>query len=73
MHLAHLDIKPGNIFISRETRYDSADDGFEDDENPDRDDVTYKIGKFMAFFYLLSFFTLTSFFSNIAENPVCLF
>lgn len=50
----HLDIKPGNIFISRERRlhstcnYDSADDGFE--ELDDRgsalleEEFTYKIG-----------------------------
>nr|CAD7392032.1 unnamed protein product [Timema cristinae] len=46
MSLIHLDIKPGNIFISREKHYnsingDSHDDGFEDDE---AEDVTYKIG-----------------------------
>jgi wee1-like protein kinase len=48
--LVHLDIKPGNIFISKEkkmqfTNYDSADDGFEDlDENHYEEELTYKIG-----------------------------
>ncbi|XP_025832875.1 wee1-like protein kinase isoform X2 [Agrilus planipennis] len=50
--LVHLDIKPGNIFISKEkkiqyTNYDSADDGFEDlEENShgEEEQLTYKIG-----------------------------
>lgn len=49
--LVHLDIKPGNIFISREkriqfTNYDSADDGFEDLEelSHGEEELTYKIG-----------------------------
>lgn len=49
--LVHMDLKPGNIFISREkkihiTNYDSADDGFEelDDNSMMEEEVTYKIG-----------------------------
>ncbi|KAF2896362.1 hypothetical protein ILUMI_09825 [Ignelater luminosus] len=50
--LVHLDIKPGNIFISREkkaqyTNYDSADDGFEDADEPsicEEEQIMYKIG-----------------------------
>ncbi|CAH0549126.1 unnamed protein product [Brassicogethes aeneus] len=49
--LVHLDIKPGNIFISKEkkihiTNYDSADDGFEDldDNSLYEEELTYKIG-----------------------------
>lgn len=49
--LVHLDIKPGNIFISKEKRIqiahcDSADDGFEDfDEHSQcEEEPTYKIG-----------------------------
>lgn len=49
--LVHLDIKPGNIFISKEkkmniTNYDSADDGFEDLEESSmyEEELTYKIG-----------------------------
>lgn len=49
--LVHLDIKPGNIFISREkriqlTNYDSADDGFEepDEHLQGEEEPTYKIG-----------------------------
>ncbi|CAG9830932.1 unnamed protein product [Diabrotica balteata] len=49
--LVHLDIKPGNIFISREkkvhmTNYESADDGFEDldDNTVLEEELTYKIG-----------------------------
>lgn len=49
--LVHLDIKPGNIFISVEkkvnlTNYDSADDGFEDldDSQMFEEELTYKIG-----------------------------
>lgn len=46
--LVHLDIKPGNIFISQEkrshhmTHHDSADDGFEDEYQ--EEEATYKIG-----------------------------
>ena len=44
-----MDIKPGNIFISKEQKIspsgdDSADDGFEE-EHEEEDGVTYKIGK----------------------------
>ncbi|XP_011641526.1 wee1-like protein kinase [Pogonomyrmex barbatus] len=47
MQLVHMDIKPGNIFITKEKRllalnYDSADDGF--DEEPVNEEITYKIG-----------------------------
>ncbi|XP_029673195.1 wee1-like protein kinase isoform X2 [Formica exsecta] len=47
MQLVHMDIKPANIFISREgklpsSNYDSTDDGFEEDETVD--EITYKIG-----------------------------
>lgn len=49
MKLVHMDIKPGNIFISREQRllsvgYDSADDTIEEDDKVE--EVTYKIGEF---------------------------
>lgn len=59
MHLAHMDIKPGNIFISRNPRLagygssgDSADDGFEDADfeageeevTVEEEEVIYKIG-----------------------------
>lgn len=55
MQLVHLDIKPANVFISRERRvlsmahYDSADDGFDElDESggcaDDQEEITYKIG-----------------------------
>lgn len=55
--MVHLDVKPDNIFISCERlkhnvpNEDSADDGFEEDDNPigqnqDFDtEFTYKIGK----------------------------
>lgn len=48
MQLVHMDIKPGNIFITKEKKlhainYDSADDGFDEDENVD-EEITYKIG-----------------------------
>jgi hypothetical protein len=45
-----MDIKPGNILISREKRlhamnYDLADDGFEEDDPVITDEeITYKIG-----------------------------
>lgn len=53
-----MDIKPGNIFLSRETynpsgdegetrnHSDSADDGFDEheDETPMSTEITYKIG-----------------------------
>lgn len=47
MKLVHMDIKPANIFLSREQRllsvgYDSADDTIEEDDKTE--DVTYKIG-----------------------------
>lgn len=58
MKLIHMDIKPANIFISIEPRmdslnYESADDGFEEDENAscvnisnsaNSDNITFKIG-----------------------------
>ncbi|XP_043284932.1 wee1-like protein kinase [Venturia canescens] len=48
MQLVHMDIKPGNIFISKEKRllavnYDSADDGFDEEETIE-EEITYKIG-----------------------------
>lgn len=48
MQLVHMDIKPGNIFITKEKKllainYDSTDDGFDEDENID-EEITYKIG-----------------------------
>ncbi|XP_046594259.1 wee1-like protein kinase isoform X1 [Neodiprion lecontei] len=48
MQLVHMDIKPGNIFISKEKRlravdYDSADDGF-DEEDTVEEEITYKLG-----------------------------
>ena len=48
MQLVHMDIKPGNIFISKEKRlhalnYDSADDGFDEEETVE-EEITYKIG-----------------------------
>jgi serine/threonine protein kinase len=52
MQLVHMDIKPGNIFISRDKRlyalnYDSADDGFEEDDPVStEEEITYKIGNF---------------------------
>lgn len=48
--LVHLDIKPGNIFISQEKRLnymshsDSIDDGFEDIDESYIEEPTYKIG-----------------------------
>lgn len=53
MQLVHMDIKPANIFVSKEMRthsllcYDSADDGFDElDESASstEEEVTYKIG-----------------------------
>jgi hypothetical protein len=55
-----MDIKPGNIFISRDKRlhvlnYDSADDGFEEDDPVStEDDITYKIGNFICEKYILT-------------------
>lgn len=58
MSLVHMDIKPGNIFISHdstdtlneddlENHHDSADDGFDehDDQSSQLSDVVYKIGQ----------------------------
>lgn len=45
--LVHLDIKPGNIFLSREKRlnFSSSDDSLYDlDESQNESEVTYKIG-----------------------------
>lgn len=57
MSLVHMDIKPGNIFISHDStdtlneddsdhHHDSADDGFDehDDQPSQLSDVVYKIG-----------------------------
>lgn len=51
MDLAHMDIKPGNIFITREEKllainYDSTDDGFDEEENKEENvhEIIYKIG-----------------------------
>lgn len=51
MQLVHMDIKPGNIFITRENRlhninYDSNDDGFDEREEEETvdDEIIYKIG-----------------------------
>lgn len=49
MQLVHLDIKPANVFISREKKihslcYDSADDGFDEIEEGVEEEITYKIG-----------------------------
>ncbi|XP_066991438.2 wee1-like protein kinase [Anabrus simplex] len=46
MQLVHMDIKPGNIFISREKKlqsvpYDFTDDGFDEEVS---EEVVYKIG-----------------------------
>ncbi|KAH0537893.1 wee1-like protein kinase 2 isoform X1 [Cotesia glomerata] len=48
MQLVHMDIKPGNIFITKEkpmhsVNYDSADDGFDEEETVE-EEITYKIG-----------------------------
>lgn len=47
--LVHLDIKPANIFISKEkptqyTNYDSADDDFDDGDEQNKEQITYKLG-----------------------------
>ncbi|CAF4957315.1 unnamed protein product [Pieris macdunnoughi] len=47
MHLVHMDIKPGNIFICREevTSHTDSDDGYDDDDAPNRPGRhKYKIG-----------------------------
>ncbi|EDO43725.1 predicted protein, partial [Nematostella vectensis] len=46
LHLVHMDIKPGNIFISHSKDTDhSCDEGFDDDEaNKEKKMVDYKIG-----------------------------
>ncbi|XP_025986955.1 wee1-like protein kinase 2 isoform X2 [Solenopsis invicta] len=49
MQLVHMDIKPGNIFITKEKKlrainYDSADDGFDDIDETVDEEITYKIG-----------------------------
>lgn len=48
MQLAHMDIKPGNIFITKEKKeltnnYDSTDDGFDEEETVN-EEIIYKIG-----------------------------
>lgn len=45
-----MDIKPANIFVSREQKVnlqgeESADDGFEEEQVEEEEEVTYKIGK----------------------------
>ena len=45
-----MDIKPANIFISREQKVnlqceESADDGFEEEHVEEEEEVTYKIGE----------------------------
>jgi hypothetical protein len=50
MQLAHINIKPGNIFIARAKRlhtcnYDSPGDDLEEDETERTEEDTYKIGK----------------------------
>ncbi|XP_050717211.1 wee1-like protein kinase 2 isoform X1 [Eriocheir sinensis] len=49
LQLVHMDIKPANIFISREQKInlqgeESADDGFEEEHVEEEEEVTYKIG-----------------------------
>ncbi|KAG0725128.1 Wee1-like protein kinase [Chionoecetes opilio] len=49
LQLVHMDIKPANIFISREQKVnlqgeESADDGFEEEHVEEEEEVTYKIG-----------------------------
>lgn len=49
LQLVHMDIKPGNIFISKEQKVnlqgeDSADDGFEEEHVEEEEEITYKIG-----------------------------
>lgn len=50
LQLVHMDIKPANIFVSREQKVnlqgeESADDGFEEEQVEEEEEVTYKIGK----------------------------
>ncbi|XP_027207500.2 wee1-like protein kinase 2 [Penaeus vannamei] len=49
LQLVHMDIKPANIFVSREQKVnlqgeESADDGFEEEQVEEEEEVTYKIG-----------------------------
>lgn len=49
LQLVHMDIKPANIFVSREQKVnlqgeESADDGFEEEHIEEEEEVTYKIG-----------------------------
>ncbi|XP_076046860.1 wee1-like protein kinase 2 [Oratosquilla oratoria] len=49
LQLVHMDVKPGNIFISREQKInlqseESADDGFEEEQDEVEVEITYKIG-----------------------------
>lgn len=49
LQLVHMDIKPANIFVSREQKVnlqgeESADDGFEEEHVEEEEEVTYKIG-----------------------------
>lgn len=54
-----MDIKPANIFISREQKInlqgeESADDGFEEEHVEEEEEVTYKIGQlYFIYFNLL--------------------
>lgn len=57
LQLVHMDIKPANIFISREQKInlqgeESADDGFEEEHVEEEEEVTYKIGSLSFYFYL---------------------
>jgi hypothetical protein len=58
-----MDIKPGNIFITRDKRlqtcnYDSPDDDFEEEDPVStEEEITYKIGKFCmrtVYIYILT-------------------
>ncbi|KAK3882997.1 hypothetical protein Pcinc_012650 [Petrolisthes cinctipes] len=49
LQLVHMDIKPANVFVSREQKVylhseESADDGFEEEHIEEEEEVTYKIG-----------------------------
>lgn len=47
-----MDVKPANIFVSKEQKVnlqgeESADDGFEEEQVEEEEEVTYKIGKYL--------------------------
>lgn len=80
MSLVHMDIKPGNIFLSHEfnavnvpdeegdvrNHYDSADDGF--DEHEDQlSNVTYKIGLCKIFLLKLLFYFFILFYYTLFQ------